>query len=60
LTTGEGMGSLRRHESTEDIKVEKVKVKELAQMITDKRIENAGTLIAYLICCVGSSSKMYI
>jgi ADP-ribose pyrophosphatase len=51
LTTGEeGMGSLR-HESTEDIKVEKVKVKKLAQMITDKKIENAGTLIAYLICC---------
>ena len=53
LTTGgeEGMGSLR-HESTEDIKVEKVKVKELAQMITNKKIENAGTLIAYLICCL--------
>lgn len=53
LTTGEeekGVGSLR-HESTEDIKVEKVKVKELAQMITNKKIENAGTLIAYLICC---------
>jgi len=51
LTTGgKGMGSLR-HESTEDIKVEKVKVKELAQMITNKKIENAGTLIAYLICC---------
>jgi ADP-ribose pyrophosphatase len=51
LTTGEEvMGSLR-HESTEDIKVEKVKVKKLAQMITDKKIENAGTLIAYLICC---------
>ena len=46
----EGMDSLR-HESTEDIKVEKVKVKELAQMITNKKIENAGTLIAYLICC---------
>jgi ADP-ribose pyrophosphatase len=55
LTTGEeekGVGSLR-HESTEDIKVEKVKVKELAQMITNKKIENAGTLIAYLICCTG-------
>jgi ADP-ribose pyrophosphatase len=53
LTTEEqGVGSLR-HESTEDIKVEKIKVKELAQMITDKKIENAGTLIAYLICCIG-------
>jgi hypothetical protein len=46
-----------RHDSTEDIKVEKVKVRELAQMITDKKIENAGTLIAYLICCVGMSSS---
>jgi ADP-ribose pyrophosphatase len=48
----QGAGSLR-HESTEDIKVEKIKVKELTQMITDKKIENAGTLIAYLICCIG-------
>jgi ADP-ribose pyrophosphatase len=46
----EGVGRLR-HECTEDIKVEKVKVDELAQMITNKKIENAGTLIAYLICC---------
>jgi ADP-ribose diphosphatase len=45
----EGVGRLK-HESTEDIKIEKVRVKELAQMITDKKIENAGTLIAYLIC----------
>ena len=51
LTKEEGVGKLR-HESTEDIKVEKVKVKELAQMITEKKIENAGTLIAYLICCM--------
>ena len=49
-TQEEGVGRLR-HESTEDIKIEKVKVKELAQMITNKKIENAGTLIAYLICC---------
>jgi hypothetical protein len=52
ITEEESVGSLR-HDSTEDIKVEKVKVRELAQMITDKKIENAGTLIAYLICCVG-------
>jgi hypothetical protein len=47
ITEEESVGSLR-HDSTEDIKVEKVKVRELAQMITDKKIENAGTLIAYL------------
>jgi hypothetical protein len=52
ITEEESVASLR-HDSTEDIKVEKVKVRELAQMITDKKIENAGTLIAYLICCVG-------
>jgi ADP-ribose pyrophosphatase len=57
LTTEEGRVGSLRHDSTEDIKVEKVKVKELAQMITDKKIENAGTLIAYLICCVGMSSS---
>jgi ADP-ribose pyrophosphatase len=51
LTTEEGVGILR-HESTEDIRIEKVKVKELAQMIADKKIENAGTLIAYLVCCI--------
>ena len=52
LTTGEkGAGKLR-HESTEDIKIEKVKIKELVRMIKDKKIENAGTLIAYLICCI--------
>lgn len=47
--TKEKAGRLK-HESTEDIKIENVKVKELAHMITDKKIENAGTLIAYLIC----------
>jgi ADP-ribose pyrophosphatase len=49
--TKEEAGRLK-HESTEDIEIEKVKVKELTHMITDKKIENAGTLIAYLICCV--------
>lgn len=53
LSTEEEVVGILKHESTEDIKVEKVKVKELAQMITDKKIENAGTLIAYLVCCVG-------
>ena len=52
LTTEEEEVGRLRHESTEDIKVKRVKVKKLAQMITDKKIENAGTLIAYLICCI--------
>jgi ADP-ribose pyrophosphatase len=41
------------HDSTEDIDVEIVQVGELAKMIVDKKVENAGTLIAYLLCCTG-------
>ena len=41
------------HDSTEDIKVEIVKVKDLAKMILEKKVENAGTLVAYLLCCTG-------
>lgn|SRR5574341_171115 len=41
------------HDSTEDIKVEIVKVKDLEKMILEKKVENAGTLIAYLLCCTG-------
>ena len=33
------------------VKVEIVSVKELKQMIQKGKVENAGTLIAYLICC---------
>ena len=43
-------GTLRTDE-TEDIKVENIKVKELSEMIANKKVENAGTLIAYFICC---------
>jgi ADP-ribose pyrophosphatase len=41
------------HDSTEDIDVEVVSVKELESMIAEKRVQNAGTLIAYLLCCSG-------
>jgi ADP-ribose pyrophosphatase len=43
-------GTLRT-DDTEVIKVENVKVKELSEMIANKKVENAGTLIAYFICC---------
>jgi ADP-ribose pyrophosphatase len=40
------------HDSVEDIrKVEIVSVEELKRMIIARKVENAGTLIAYLICC---------
>ena len=42
------------HDSTEEIlTIESVAVKELKDMIKEKKIENAGTLLAYLICCTG-------
>lgn len=41
------------HDSTEDINVEIEKVSDLEKMIVDKKVENAGTLIAYLLCCTG-------
>jgi ADP-ribose pyrophosphatase len=41
------------HDSTEDIDVEVVNIKELESMIAEKRVQNAGTLIAYLLCCSG-------
>jgi len=42
------------HDSVEDIrKVEIVSVEELKHLIITGKVENAGTLIAYLICCTG-------
>ena len=41
------------HDSTEDIQVEIVRVQDLKKMILEKKVENAGTLIAYLLCCTG-------
>jgi len=42
------------NDSVEDIrKVEIVSIEELKRMIMAGKVENAGTLIAYLICCTG-------
>jgi ADP-ribose pyrophosphatase len=41
------------HDSTEDIRVQVVKVKDLERMIAEQKVDNAGTLIAYLLCCTG-------
>jgi ADP-ribose pyrophosphatase len=41
-----------RYESTEVITdIETIPVRRLKELIKDKKVENAGTLIAYLICC---------
>ena len=44
----------QERDSVEDIrKIEIVSVQELKRMIMAGKVENAGTLIAYLICCTG-------
>jgi ADP-ribose pyrophosphatase len=46
-----------RHDSTEDIEVDIVGVRNLRKMIQEHEVENAGTLIAYLLCCTGIKIK---
>jgi ADP-ribose pyrophosphatase len=52
---GEGlMENESKHDSTEDIiSVDTVSIIELKDMIRKRKIESAGTLLAYLICCTG-------
>ncbi|MGH9951719.1 MAG: hypothetical protein ACRD5J_08850, partial [Nitrososphaeraceae archaeon] len=41
-----------RYESTEVITDIEIKsIRQLKNLIKEKKVENAGTLIAYLICC---------
>jgi len=38
----------------EDIRtIESVSLKKLQEMVRERKIDSAGTLIAYLICCTG-------
>src|ERR1044072_6777346 len=46
-----------RHDGTEDIEMEIVAVRNLRKMIQEQEVENAGTLIAYLLCCTGMKIK---
>ena len=48
LVPGETM-----YDSTEEIEVEIVKIARLEKMIRRQEVENAGTLVAYLLCCMG-------
>jgi ADP-ribose pyrophosphatase len=52
---GEGLiENESKNDSTEDIiSVDTVSLTELKDMIKERKIESAGTLLAYLICCTG-------
>lgn len=45
------------HDSTEDIHVEIISVRELRDMIIQKKVENAGTLVSFLLCCTGLDGR---
>jgi ADP-ribose pyrophosphatase len=49
--TGLARSSATKHDSGEQISMEKVTIKQLRQLIAKGKVENAGTLIAYLLCC---------
>jgi ADP-ribose pyrophosphatase len=49
--TGLARTSATNHDSGEQISMEKVTVSQLRQLIAKGKVENAGTLIAYLLCC---------
>ena len=43
-----------KHDTMEDIRtIESVSLKKLQEMVRERKIDSAGTLIAYLICCTG-------
>jgi ADP-ribose pyrophosphatase len=49
--TGLAKTSATRHDSGEQINMERVTIAKLRQLIAERKVENAGTLIAYLLCC---------
>ena len=49
--TGLARTGATNHDSGEQISIEKVTIKQLRQLIAKGKVENAGTLIAYLLCC---------
>lgn len=49
--TGLSKAGATKHDSGEQIKMEMVTTKKLRQMILKGKVENAGTLIAYMLCC---------
>jgi ADP-ribose pyrophosphatase len=49
--TGLAKKGATKHDSGEHIKMKTVMVKELGRLVEKGKVENAGTLIAYLLCC---------
>jgi ADP-ribose pyrophosphatase len=49
--TGLTRASTTRHDAGEQISMKRVTVKQLRQLIANRKVENAGALIAYLLCC---------
>ncbi len=49
--TGLARTSATRHDGGEQISMKKVTVKQLRRLVAKRKVENAGTLIAYLLCC---------
>lgn len=49
--TGLSKQAAIRHDSGEYIDAEVITVKKLRQMIEKERVENAGTLVSFLLCC---------
>lgn len=50
--TGLAKGEMR-HDSSKDIRVEVLTRGQLRRQIAERKVENAGTLIPYLLCCTG-------
>ncbi len=49
--SGLAKNTATRHDSGEQISMTTVTAAKLRQLITNRKVENAGTLIAYLLCC---------
>jgi ADP-ribose pyrophosphatase len=49
--TGLAKTSATKHDSGEQITMETITTAKLRQLIANRKVENAGTLIAYLLCC---------
>lgn len=51
MATGLARKTATRHDSGEQISMKTVTTKKLRQLIVKGKVQNAGTLIAYLLCC---------
>jgi ADP-ribose pyrophosphatase len=49
--TGLARTGATKHDTGEQISLERVTVEQLRQLVAKGKVENAGTLIAYLLCC---------